>query len=92
MGRRRSSYVVNETVGVRAKQLAQRYAVYVDARDLDRLVEAAWSIIDPIIAQWEQSDKPPLYTYEPGFWGPEQSTQWMASQGRQWFDTCPVLH
>ena len=36
-------------------------------------VEAAWSICDPILAQWQRSDKPPLYVYEPGFWGPEES-------------------
>ncbi len=35
--------------------------------------------------------KPTLYLYEPGLWGPEESSEWMALQGRQWFDTCPVL-
>jgi glucose-6-phosphate 1-dehydrogenase len=55
-------------------------------------VEAAWAICDPIISEWDRSDKPPLYQYEPGFWGPEESCAWMAAQGRQWFDTCPVLH
>jgi glucose-6-phosphate 1-dehydrogenase len=30
--------------------------------------------------------------YEPGAWGPPESTEWMAAQGRQWFDICPVLH
>lgn len=55
-------------------------------------VEASWSICDPILEEWERSDKPELYVYEPGLWGPEESTQWMAEQGRQWFDICPVLH
>ncbi len=55
-------------------------------------VEAAWSICDPILAQWQRSDQPPLYIYEPGLWGPEECVTWMAAQGRQWFDTCPVLH
>jgi glucose-6-phosphate 1-dehydrogenase len=55
-------------------------------------VERAWSIIDPIIAAWEQTGQPPLFTYEPGNWGPAESTKWMELQGRQWFDTCPVLH
>jgi glucose-6-phosphate 1-dehydrogenase len=55
-------------------------------------VEAAWTICDPILAQWQSSNLPPLDIYEPGFWGPEESTAWMNSQGRQWFDTCPVLH
>ena len=55
-------------------------------------VEAAWSICDPILEEWQRSDKPKLYIYEPGLWGPEESTEWMAEQGRQWFDICPVLH
>ncbi|HEX3599486.1 MAG TPA: glucose-6-phosphate dehydrogenase [Lacipirellulaceae bacterium] len=55
-------------------------------------VEAAWTICDPILDEWQRSDEPTLYTYEPGLWGPEESTQWMADQGRQWFDICPVLH
>src|SRR3954452_9742240 len=55
-------------------------------------VEASWAICDPILAEWQRSDKPPLHIYEPSLWGPEDSTQWMADQGRQWFDICPVLH
>jgi glucose-6-phosphate 1-dehydrogenase len=55
-------------------------------------VEASWSICDPILEEWQRSDKPALYIYEPGLWGPGESTQWMADQGRQWFDICPVLH
>jgi glucose-6-phosphate 1-dehydrogenase len=54
-------------------------------------VEAAWAICDPIIQEWESSDLPPLYRYEPGCWGPTESTDWMFKQGRQWFDTCPLL-
>jgi glucose-6-phosphate 1-dehydrogenase len=54
-------------------------------------VEAAWTICDPILKQWQSSDQPPLYSYEPGLWGPEECGEWMAAQGRQWFDTCPVL-
>lgn len=55
-------------------------------------VEAAWAICDPILTDWQRSDLPTLQIYEPGLWGPEESTQWMADQGRQWFDNCPVLH
>jgi glucose-6-phosphate 1-dehydrogenase len=54
-------------------------------------VEAAWSIIDPILAAWKERNQPTLFTYEPGLWGPEESTAWMQSHGREWFDTCPVL-
>jgi glucose-6-phosphate 1-dehydrogenase len=55
-------------------------------------VEAAWSICDPILEEWARNDRPPMLTYEPGFWGPAESTEWMAGQGREWFDICPVLH
>jgi len=54
-------------------------------------VEAAWSICDPILAEWQTSDRPELYIYEPGYWGPTECSQWMSAQGRDWFDTCPVL-
>jgi glucose-6-phosphate 1-dehydrogenase len=55
-------------------------------------VEAAWSICDPILTEWQASDQPTLHNYEAGGWGPVESTHWMAQQGREWFDTCPVLH
>jgi glucose-6-phosphate 1-dehydrogenase len=55
-------------------------------------VEAAWTICDPILDEWQRSDEPTLHVYEPGMWGPEESIQWMEAQGRQWFDMCPVLH
>jgi glucose-6-phosphate 1-dehydrogenase len=55
-------------------------------------VEAAWAICDPILAEWSRGERPPIYIYEPGLWGPAASIEWMAAQGRQWFDICPVLH
>jgi glucose-6-phosphate 1-dehydrogenase len=55
-------------------------------------VEAAWAICDPILEAWQKSDRPELFVYEPGFWGPSESGEWMAAQCRQWFDICPVLH
>jgi glucose-6-phosphate 1-dehydrogenase len=54
-------------------------------------VEAAWRIVDPIIDGWQKNERLPLYSYEPGFWGPAACSQWMSDQGRDWFDTCPVL-
>jgi len=54
-------------------------------------VELAWGIIDPILAAWRETGKPKIEQYEPGFWGPEIATPWMEAQGRQWFDSCPVL-
>ena len=55
-------------------------------------VEVAWGIIDPIINAWANTRQPDLAIYEAGLWGPENSTEWMLRQGREWFDTCPVLH
>ncbi|REK15851.1 MAG: glucose-6-phosphate dehydrogenase [Planctomycetota bacterium] len=54
-------------------------------------VELAWGIIDPILSAWESTSDPPLDMYEPELWGPERAVEWMHAQGRQWFDTCPVL-
>jgi glucose-6-phosphate 1-dehydrogenase len=55
-------------------------------------VELAWSIIDPILAAWRERGLPPLASYNPGCWGPDESLRWMRAQGREWFDTCPVIH
>ncbi len=55
-------------------------------------VEQAWRIIDPIISAWKSPAAPTLNSYEPGMWGPEQCTEWMQAQGRNWFDVCPILH
>jgi glucose-6-phosphate 1-dehydrogenase len=54
-------------------------------------VVAAWRVCDPIIAAWQANHQPPLWIYEPGGWGPEECGAWMAAQGREWFDACPVL-
>jgi glucose-6-phosphate 1-dehydrogenase len=55
-------------------------------------VVAAWKIVDPILAAWKTAAAPPLHIYPLGEWGPSASTEWMRSQGREWFDVCPVLH
>jgi glucose-6-phosphate 1-dehydrogenase len=54
-------------------------------------VETAWSLIDPIEETWKSGGQPQLLIYQVGDWGPVESTEWMARQGRQWFDACPVL-
>jgi glucose-6-phosphate 1-dehydrogenase len=55
-------------------------------------VEASWAVIDPIQSAWDSGAAPSLEFYEQGDWGPPTSVHWMESQGRQWFDLCPVLH
>jgi len=54
-------------------------------------VEKSWEIIDPFVRAWTGTDLPPIDAYEPGDWGPLASAEWMAAQGRTWFDLCPVL-
>ena len=54
-------------------------------------VEKSWEIIDPFVRAWGSADMPPIAAYEPGDWGPAASVEWMAAQGRTWFDQCPVL-
>jgi glucose-6-phosphate 1-dehydrogenase len=55
-------------------------------------VECAWSLIDPILAAWQNATASPLQTYPVGQWGPNCSDAWMQAQGHEWFDVCPVLH
>ena len=50
-------------------------------------VETAWSIVDPIQSAWDNGSQPPLKMYEPGLWGPVESTDWMEQQGRQATDS-----
>jgi glucose-6-phosphate 1-dehydrogenase len=53
-------------------------------------VERSWQIIDPFVQGW-QSPSTPLDIYPTGGWGPRASLEWIAAQGRSWFDQCPVL-
>ncbi len=46
-------------------------------------VEASWRIVDPVLG-----DATPLYTYEPGTWGPEEAEQLIGADG-PWID--PVV-
>ncbi|MBI1900041.1 MAG: glucose-6-phosphate dehydrogenase [Planctomycetia bacterium] len=55
-------------------------------------VELSWRIIDPIARAWEEQGVPPLHIYERGTWGPAECGAWMAQDGREWLDVCPVLH
>ncbi|MGI9457524.1 MAG: glucose-6-phosphate dehydrogenase [Aeoliella sp.] len=54
-------------------------------------VEAAWGICDPILEAWQAGDTPPVLSYEKDLWGPTELGEWISADGRQWFDTCPVL-
>ncbi|MCY4305865.1 MAG: glucose-6-phosphate dehydrogenase [Aestuariivita sp.] len=50
-------------------------------------VEAAWAWVDPIIAEWEQTDVLPAF-YQNGSSGPDQATSLLHRDGREWRDIC----
>lgn len=45
-------------------------------------VEAAWSIVDPILNAWEKQDDIPVHLYQPGSWGPREADQLIAPNGK----------
>ncbi|UZP66132.1 glucose-6-phosphate dehydrogenase [Desulfovibrio mangrovi] len=48
-------------------------------------VEAAWQLIDPVLAAWRE--KPhlcPLHRYPVGSWGPEAADELVRKEGRRW--------
>ena len=49
-------------------------------------VEYAWSWIDPIIEAWQNSKAAP-HLYRAGTWGPDESEELLAEDGRHWFNT-----
>jgi glucose-6-phosphate 1-dehydrogenase len=50
--------------------------------------ELSWSYIDPIIAAWRSPDGPPLTSYEPGSWGPEEAHDFLSRDDRRWIRSC----
>ncbi len=48
-------------------------------------VTSAWQWIDPIIEAWEKTGDTP-HLYRAGTWGPDESDQLLASEGRYWFN------
>ena len=46
-------------------------------------VEHQWAFVDPIFAAWSQGGAPPPF-YSAGSWGPEQSDDLLARDGRRW--------
>jgi glucose-6-phosphate 1-dehydrogenase len=47
-------------------------------------IEAAWRLIDPIIAGWMASKASPLASYARGSWGPDAADALLAREGRVW--------
>jgi glucose-6-phosphate 1-dehydrogenase len=46
-------------------------------------VEAGWSIVDPILRVWEETDNG-MHTYPSGSWGPPAADALLARDGRGW--------
>jgi glucose-6-phosphate 1-dehydrogenase len=53
-------------------------------------IEAAWSIIDPLIQSWEDQRTEALSTYDPGSWGPLEADGLLSREGRQWHMNCGI--
>ena len=51
-------------------------------------IELAWKLIDPLIQKSASPEAPPLTSYEPGSWGPAESEQLLARDGRVWRIGC----
>lgn len=50
--------------------------------------ELSWELFDSILNGWELESAPPLCEYEPGSWGPKESTEFLAAAGHQWVQIC----
>lgn len=52
-------------------------------------IEAAWRLIDPILAGWSLSpEAPPLGIYPVGSWGPPEADELVARKGHVWRPGC----
>ena len=59
-----------------------------DATLFDRgdSVEAAWSLVDPILDVWSAAKSVAVPEYASGTWGPKESEQLLERDGRQWYN------
>ena len=59
-----------------------------DATLFDRgdSVEAAWSLVDPILDVWSAARTATVPTYPSGTWGPKESDQLLERDDRQWYN------
>ncbi len=59
-----------------------------DATLFDRgdSVEAAWSLVDPILDVWSAAKTATVPTYKSGAWGPKESDQLLERDARQWYN------
>src|SRR6267154_798669 len=59
-----------------------------DATLFDRgdSVEAAWSLVDPILDVWSAAKSATVPQYASGSWGPRESDLLLEREGRQWYN------
>jgi len=59
-----------------------------DATLFDRgdSVEAAWSLVEPILDVWSAAKTATVPLYAAGTWGPKESDQMLERDGRQWYN------
>lgn len=50
--------------------------------------ELAWELLDPVLRVWKGPAGPPLYSYDPGTWGPIAADQLLERDGRNWLRVC----
>jgi glucose-6-phosphate 1-dehydrogenase len=57
-----------------------------DATLFDRAdnIEAAWTLVDPILRAWASGPPPDFPNYAAGSWGPKAADELLARDGRQW--------
>jgi len=57
-----------------------------DATLFDRAdsVEAAWSLVDPILDAWQKGTPPPFPNYPAGSQGPKAADDLITTDGRRW--------
>ena len=49
-------------------------------------VEAAWSLVDPVLDVWSAAKSLSVPQYPSGTWGPRESEQLLEREGRQWYN------
>ncbi|MFQ5766502.1 MAG: glucose-6-phosphate dehydrogenase [Acidobacteriota bacterium] len=47
-------------------------------------VEAAWSLLEPVLEKWDGASEEGLSFYPAGTWGPAEADEFMEREGRQW--------
>lgn len=47
-------------------------------------VDTTWSILDPLIKQWESHPAPDFPNYPAGTWGPPEALRFIMQDGRSW--------